>query len=160
MYSSFNDMPSNSKVWIYQADRKLSDTERETLESNLKVFLNSWASHGNDLKSSGKVFHNQFLVILVDENQNMASGCSIDSSVAFVKESEKALKVNFFNRTKIAFLIEGEIYLEDLQKVKEKVSGGLIKKDTLTFNNLVADKASFDSNWTIPAKDSWLSRYF
>jgi hypothetical protein len=160
MYINFDEMAPQSRIWIYQADRKFSAEEINALEEGLKNFMGQWAAHGKDLKSSGKIFHQQFLVIAVDESFTQASGCSIDASVAFVKQAEHQLNVNFFDRTKVAFLINDEIYLEPLNQIKERVAQGNITQDTLTFNNLVADKATFEKEWVIAAKDSWLSRYF
>lgn len=165
MYIPFEDMPAQARVWIYQASRPLSEAE-ETYALELgKKFTTSWAAHGKPLQSSVKLFHHRFLVIAVDESYNQASGCSIDASVALVKELEEKFstereRFSFFDRTKVAFLHQDEIFVESTAQLKQQVAQGKIKPDTLTFNNLVSNKEQFEKEWVIPARDSWLARYF
>lgn len=165
MYIPFEEMPAQARIWIYQASRPLSQVE-ETYAMELgKKFTTSWAAHGNPLQSSVKVFHQRFLVIAVDEAFNQASGCSIDASVALVKELEEKFNTSqeqfsFFDRSKVAFLHQDEIFVESTSQLKQQVAQGKIKPDTLTFNNVVNSKAQFDKEWIVPAKDSWLARYF
>jgi len=63
MYIPFEEMSPHSRVWIYQADRLLSNKEVSFIEDCSKQFLSEWAAHGNALKSSFSVLHNKFLVI-------------------------------------------------------------------------------------------------
>lgn len=165
MYVPFEEMPAQARIWIYQASRSLSQVE-ETYAIELgKKFTASWAAHGKPLQSSVKVFHQRFLVIAVDESYNQASGCSIDASVALVRELEEKFstdqsRFSFFDRTQVAFLHQDEIFVESTAALKQQVARGKIKPDTLTFNNLVSSKEQFEKEWIVPAKDSWLARYF
>lgn len=160
MYVTFDEIADKARVWIYQSDRKLTNHENEELENGAKQFAEKWAAHGTGLTASAKLFHNQFLVLAVDESAHNASGCSIDSSVSFVKQAEQQYGLNFFDRTKVAFLSNDEIYLESIQNLKNKIESGDIESDTLTFNNLVATKEEMDKNWLSPAQNTWLERYF
>lgn len=160
MLIPFENMPDDARVWIYQADRKLANAEVESIDNAGTKFFEDWAAHGAPLKSSFKIFHNQFLVICADENFNKASGCSIDSSVGFVKQIEQQFNINFFDRTKVAFIFNEEVYLESLSNLKTSVAEGKIRESTPTFNNLVSNKRELDSAWVVPAKSTWLGRYF
>ena len=160
MYIPFEEMPKNARVWIYQADRSFSADEEASIIAKASDFLNQWASHGTPLKSSFKLFHQNFLVITVDEIIAQASGCSIDASVGLVKSIEQELDLNFFDRSKIAFLVGNEVYLHDMNQIKPLVTEGKISNTTLTFNNLVTDIEQLEKKWVIPANESWLKRYF
>lgn len=165
MYIPFEEMPGHARVWIYQADRPLSQAEEDYALQISQIFISKWAAHGKDLKSSVKIFHHQFLVIAVDETYNQASGCSIDASVSLVKELEQKFSTvqqafSFFDRTKVAFVCDDQVFLESTKSVKEHIAEGNIKPETLTFNNLVNNKEQFEREWIVPAKDSWLARYF
>jgi len=160
MLIPFENMPDHSRVWIYQADRKLNALEIKQLGDQTVPFLEQWAAHGAALKASYTVLHDQFLVISVDEGYNSASGCSIDSSVHFVQSQEQLLGVNFFDRSKVAFVRNDEVFLESVQNLKSKANSGSITSDVLTFDNLVTNKKEFDERWCVPAKDTWLARYF
>lgn len=160
MFIPFEEIPSGSRIWIYQADRKFTEEEIKDIQQLTKVFLNNWAAHGNKLACSAKIFHNQFFVLTVFEDFQQPSGCSIDSSVHFVQSLEEQFNISFMDRSKVAFIIDGEVYLEPLPQVKNRIAEGFINEDTLTFNNLIDKKEDLETKWIIPAKKSWLNRYF
>ena len=159
MFVDFDKMARDSRVWLYQSDRDLTAEEQNYILEQTEKFLNTWVAHGPNLNSSVKIFYKRFLVILVDEKFASVSGCSIDSSVRFVKALETELNVNFFDRTKVAFLDDGNVFLESLNKIKNRISEGIISGDTLTFNNLIKNKAELEESWMVPASETWLSRY-
>ena len=160
MYVPFEELSPQARVWVYQSDRKLSEAEVSLVEEAAPAFLESWATHGKPLKASFQLFHAQFLVIGVDENQQAASGCSIDSSVSFIKALEKELEVSFMDRGKVAFVLDGQVYLEALPQLKSSIASGRITADTRTFNNMISSKQELEEKWLMPAKETWLKRYF
>ncbi|SMD34113.1 hypothetical protein SAMN04488029_1841 [Reichenbachiella faecimaris] len=160
MYIPFDEMVDTSRVWIYQANRHLSSSDQALIDIRCNAFLQQWAAHGQSLKSSFQVIHDKFLIISVDESFNQASGCSIDASVALIKNLEQELDINFFDRTQVCFLINDEIVEIPMTKIKSQVESGTIQSDTLTFNHLVTDIKSFNTDWKVAAKNSWLKRYF
>ena len=153
-------MPKDSRVWIYQADRPLTPQEAKNVEENTQQFLEQWSAHGQGLRCSRTLLHDRFLVISVDENHHAASGCSIDSSVHFVTELGRHLGIDWFNRSKIAFVVNNEVFIENQKDLKQKIAEGKISSDTLTFNNLVTNIEEFEKQWLIPAGSSWMGRFF
>lgn len=165
MHVAFEEMPETARLWIYQADRPFTEKEKEYVQSETAAFLEAWAAHGADLSSSHTILYDQFLIIAVDQDIVMASGCSIDKQVQFVQALGLKLTINFMDRTKVAFLSEdngslNKIKMASLNELKQKVANGDIKSDTLTFNNLIDTKAQLDAQWIIPASNSWMKRYF
>ncbi|MCY7409014.1 MAG: hypothetical protein LH473_01980 [Chitinophagales bacterium] len=69
----------DSRTWIYLSKKEFSNEEVVELNSLLSVFCKDWAAHGNNLKAKGEVLYNRFIVLMVDETQAGASGCSIDT---------------------------------------------------------------------------------
>ena len=160
MHVPFESQPKSARVWIYQADRALNDQEYKLIEKNAMAFCEQWAAHGVGLKSSFKILHHRFLILAVDEQTNMASGCSIDSSVNFVRSLENDLQLNFLDRTKVAFVVNNEVFVASFTDLKSKVQNGEITEATMTFNNLVENVGEFEENWLVEAGNSWLKRYF
>jgi hypothetical protein len=160
MYIPFETLPNHSKIWIYQADRILNPEEVALTEKKALEFTDQWAAHGSPLQASFKILHQRFLVLAVNETFNQASGCSIDSSVNFIKNLEHLFGVNFFDRTKVAFIHNHEVFIETLANLKNSIREGKINANTLTFNNLVQNKEEFENQWVIPASASWVKRYF
>jgi hypothetical protein len=105
--------------------------------------------------------YNHFIVLAVDTSTNLPSGCSIDSSVAFVQEIEKAFQVNMFDRTRVALLEEGgHVVTYSLAETKKMIAEGKLRRHVMTFNNLVDTKAAWEQQWLITAGESWLKRFF
>lgn len=160
MLADFDKLSKNSRIWIYQADRKLTALDQKKCLDKLDVFLNQWAAHGNDLMASGVIKHDYFLMICTDESFNAASGCSIDTQVRFVQQLSSDLGVDFFQRTNIAFLINNEVELVPLSQIKTEVESGRISAETLFFDNTIQTKGQLENDWCVQAGKTWLNRYF
>ena len=159
MYTEYKNLPDNSRVWIYQANRELSNEEVSQIQEKAVDFINTWTRHGDDLKGSFTVKYNQFLVIAVDESFNNVSGCSIDASVHFIQQIEKALNVDLMNKMNVTFKSGDHINLVTLADFQKYAKENKIKKDTIVFNNMVNTKADFENNWEVPASESWHNRF-
>jgi hypothetical protein len=159
MLISFDKMPANARVWVYQSDRNLSDIELQGVQQYLESQLEQWAAHGAALVGSVALLYNRFIIISVDEMHNQASGCSIDASTRWLKELGAALNVDFFNRT-IVFLEADTLKSVEMFNIKLLVNQGTITPETIIFNNLVSTIEQFNTNWKIAASQSWMKRYF
>lgn len=159
MFTEYKNLPNNSRVWIYQSDRGFTQKEVEFISVKAEDFINQWTRHGDDLKGSFTIKYNQFLVLAVDESFNTISGCSIDSSVRFIQELEKELKLDLMDKMKITFKDNDTINLVKLSDFQKYAKEQKVTSETIVFNNMVSTKADFESNWEIPAKESWHKRF-
>ncbi len=156
--TKLTNMPQDARLWVYQSNRILSDAEVKAVEEEGLKFISDWSAHGASLKASFDVLHNLFVVIAVDEKLALASGCSIDKSVHFVKELEQKLGLNLFDRMQVAYRSSNEIKVCKLSEFEKLASQGIVNESTIVFNNMVASKEAFDSQWEVPLKQSWQSR--
>jgi hypothetical protein len=159
MYIPFEQLPPHARVWIYQADRAFSTDEEKIISSTLTNFCLQWAAHGNPLRTSFQIQYHRFVILAVDESSAGASGCSIDGSVRVLKELGDQLNINFFDRTQIAFLIDGEIKTHLLSELNSLFESAKLAASTLTFNNLVPTKEEWEANWKSTVEKSWLIKY-
>ena len=151
----YQDMPENSKVWIYQSNRPFREVEVDGIRHKLKTFLENWQAHGNNLIAFGDVYYSQFVVLMVDENEAKASGCSIDTSVHFIEELGKIYEVDFFDRLSIAYVFENQVKVVSKNEFKQLLKSGELSNETIVFNNLIKNKLEFENKWKIPVKASW-----
>ena len=156
----YNQLSPESRVWVYQSNRPFTVEEIEWINQQLWDFIGKWASHSNKVKAYGGVYHNQFIVLVADESEYDVSGCSTDSSIRFIKEIEKALNLNLFDRMSVACELDGEVVIMSSQKFKANIEAGLIDDETIVFNNLVQTKSDFDNNWRVPLRESWHKKVF
>ena len=159
MYVSFNLLPSNAKVWIYQSDSNLSSTDVELIEKEVKFFLNNWSSHNKEIESSFEIRYNRFLIIGLNENINSASGCSIDKSVNFIKNLQSILKVNFLNRLDVAYKIGNEINSISLLEFQNMIRENKLSKDSIVYNNMIDTKKSYLNSWETTIENSWHKKF-
>lgn len=136
---SLSNLSPSSKIWVYKANRELTPSEQVLIREELDVFIPQWASHGNKLFGAAEVRENWFVVLAVDETQSMASGCSIDTSVQFMKALGKELNVDFFDRMHVL------IAKEDM-KVQVHFSELGSHSDWDLYNPLVANLQELNSN--------------
>jgi len=160
MLVDFDSLKNSSRVWVYQANREFSDNEEEEIISKIKSFIATWKVHGKDLKASYQIKYHQFIVIAVDEDFNEVSGCSIDASVNLILKLEQSLKLDLTNKLNVSFKDNNNINVVSLLDFKNFVKQQKITENTVVFNNMVATKGDFESQWEVPAISSWHKRFF
>ena len=156
MHIPFNNLPPDSKLWVYQADRKLTADERSLIAEKLRGFTGEWLVHGAPLQASFEIRFDQFVLVAADDT---ASGCSIDSSVRVMKEIGSITGIDFFNRNLVAFMKGEEITLTDLTLLKTELQNGKWNEQSLVFNNAISTLREVNERWLVPAGTTWLKRY-
>jgi|GEM_PF-193952 len=104
MQQSYNippHFPLDARVWVFVGDRTLSTLEVSQMIQALKDFFKTWQTHGKPLDAYGFVLHEAALVIVANEAEVQASGCSMDKINHFVKNAGMQLNVNFFDRMNV-----------------------------------------------------------
>ncbi len=151
-------LPDHSRVWIYQADRKLTPEEQNELIIKGAEFTSSWAAHGHELMAGMTILLDHFIVIVLDEQVESASGCSIDKSMKFVLDRQKELGVNFTHRLISAMYINDNVELFTYNEVRLALEKGKISAETLVFDNGIQDLSALKTNWLKPLSGSWLKK--
>ena len=159
MFVKFENLHSHSRVWIYQSNRKFTTQEVEFITEKAILFTNQWTKHGSDLQGSFVIKYNQFLILAVDEGFNNVSGCSIDSSVRFVKELEKFMGVDMMNKMNISFKDDDHINIVTMSDFKEFIKSNKITSETIVFNNMISTKEELETQWEVSLNNSWHKRF-
>ncbi len=150
----------NSRVWIYQADKQLSDTETTALQQQLNSFTTGWTAHNSQLKAKAEIRYNRFIILIVDESQAGASGCSIDKSVNYMKQIEQQFGINLFDRFNLAYHSGNEVVSVPRHTFEALLANKTINTNTIVFNNMVQTLADLKTKWEVPFKDSWHIQLF
>ncbi|MBS1502983.1 MAG: ABC transporter ATPase [Bacteroidetes bacterium] len=149
-----------SRVWVYQSDRELTNQETAEIQNTLDRFAAEWTAHNHQLKAKAEVRYNRFLVLIVDESQAGASGCSIDKSVNFLKRIEQEYGINLFDRFNFAYREGEKVLSAPRHEFEQLLKSGKIGNNTIVFNNLVPTLADLDAKWEVPFKESWHPQLF
>jgi len=160
MYIPFDSLPEESRIWIYQSNRKFSDDELTEIEIDLQSFIDEWESHGTSLEASFITKYNRFLILAVNQEVQQATGCSIDKSVEFIQKLEQKYKVVLLDKMNVTYK-QGEFLThKSLLDFKRMAKEKAVSENTIVFNNLVNTIEEWKENWEVPASDSWHSRFF
>ena len=159
MWVNFDELPLQSRVWVFQSNRIMSPSEQSSIDAAVKQFVQKWSTHGVQMLASHVLYHNCFVVIAADEQKQAASGCSIDSFTALFKAFGTQYNLSFFDRFSIAYILKDEVLISNLIEFKKLIADGRITQDTLVFNNLIDQRQDLYSKWEIPLKESWQKRY-
>jgi hypothetical protein len=154
--NAFATFPDHSRTWVYQCSRQLTPDEADAVKAMAREFVAGWKAHGQPLRATADVLFDRFLIMMVDEDAAHASGCSIDTSVAFVRSLENRLNANFFDRLQLAYVTaDGAVNTIHADRIAQAVELGEMNADTIVFNNMVSSKDALMREWRIPLSQSW-----
>lgn len=153
-------LPSHARVWVFQSDRLLTADEVNILQENGKKFAAQWRAHGKELTAQFEVVQNLFLVMAIDEQMEGASGCSIDTFMRFVLDAERNLQLTFTNRLCFACIMNDEVQVVKSTEARQLIAEGKLTKETLVFDNLIANLGQLRNEWLKPASQVWVNRLF
>ena len=159
MLVAFDSLPDDAKVWVYQANRILDETEINEITDYLSEQVSKWESHGSPLEASFKFFYDKFLVLAVNSDLQEPSGCSIDSSTKWLKNIQQTLNIDFFDRS-IAYFENESLNFFPVLEAKKQVMAGNINAETTLLNHQISTLADLKDNWKLKASDSFMKKYF
>ena len=153
--TQFKNMPAHSRAWVYQSNKEFNETDKTIFRELSETFLGNWMSHDRPVKGSIELFHNRFIVVLIDDKDDKVCGGSIDSSQRLMKELEQELHITLLDRMLTAYRKDGKIISLHLNEFRTLVENGTLNANTIVFNNLVTTKEEFEKNWEVPVEKSW-----
>lgn len=156
MITDFAKMSSESKVWIFQSERNLTEFELKYIQKEIEHFIQNWESHGVPIKAAFEIFFQQIIVISVDETSH-ASGCSIDKQMHLFQRLSEKLGINLIDRN-IPLVHNEKLMLLPLQTFREKVKKGEVDNKAHILNNNITTMAELGSKWKLPIAQSWAAK--
>jgi len=153
MLVDFNTLPEEARIWIYASENALTEDQQSHILTYIAEYLKGWNAHKAPLTAGVTILENHFIVVALDENKNVASGCSIDALQKIIQKLEKDLSITLMNRLNV-FCKIGEVI-----KVIPSFKLGIIAiKDTLFYDLTIQRKEEL-SNYLKPIKNGWAKRY-
>ena len=153
-----HEMNPESRLWFYGLQAPMSESQANELSVLMTEFVSEWKAHGSELAAAFRLISRQFLVIAVDENQQIATGCSIDKSVHLLQEFGNKHQLDFFNRL-LVHLDEGNSFRTySISQLKEAIAKGEVHALSNILNS-TATTLKESGTGRIALKDSWASKY-
>jgi hypothetical protein len=160
--NNWNQLKPESKLWIYGAQRELSEQENNQINLLLDQFCDTWAAHGAKLDCGFNILHNRLILIAVDEESAAASGCSIDKSVEIVKDIDAQFNLDLFNRMRSYHVIkvpQTKITSYEASEINQLLGSGELDQDSRMVNMQALILSEIAPNFTRALSETWLKKY-
>ena len=149
----FQDFPDDSRVWLYQTNRPMTEEEVKLVDNKMNAFIKEWAAHGNQLWGNAAVLNPYFVAVIVNDKLTPPSGCSIDASVHKLKEIGELLELDFFTRMKVTIQKENSLEQIDFNDFITISS----KDDLLVYDPLISNLGDLRKEWPLKIQRSSFS---
>ena len=151
-------MNPESRMWFYGLQAPMSESQANELFNLMNEFVSEWKAHGSELAAAFRLISRQFLVIAVDENQQIATGCSIDKSVHLLQEFGNKHQLDFFNRLLVHLDKGNSFRTYSISQLKEAIAKGEVHALSNILNS-TATTLKENGTGRIALKDSWAGRF-
>ena len=154
--STLDALPDSARVWVYGSEPALGKKNADAMLAEVDSFLGSWKAHGVPLHSARDWSDDRFLTIAVDQEQEGASGCSIDG----LFRTLKALEAKVGGQLVTSGLVyyrgrDGEIRAVSRDHFTQLSNEGEIDNDSEVFDLSVTGLGEWRSRFRSRAADSW-----
>ena len=149
MLVDFNTTADQSRIWIYAAEHKLTKDQENHILKAISTHLQNWEAHKVPLTAGVTILENRFIVVALDESENGASGCSIDTLQKLIQNLEKELSISLLNRLNVFCKIEDEILCIPSFKLS-----AVANKDTLFYDLTILTKSDLNT-YLKPISEGW-----
>ena len=155
-----HQLPPSTRIWIYQADKPFASADLSVIREEVAEFAQAWVSHNRQLRAAGDILHERFVVLAVDESMAGASGCSIDSSVAFLRSLGARHERDLFDRMRFSYETpDGQVQTVGKDEFAQLFAEGAIDLNTPVFDTLVNNLDGLQHHFRKPLGDSWHKRF-
>ncbi len=154
--AAFDALPDDARCWIFGASAPVDDIDDQRLLAAVDGFLLQWKAHGAPLTASRDWRDEHFLVIAVDQNQEGASGCSIDGLFRTLKGLETVIGASLIEGGLVHFRDPmGLVHAVRRDDFVLLVKHGEVNADTPVFDTTLATLGDYRTKFERRARDSW-----
>lgn len=143
----FMPLPEQSPVFIFPFSKTLSDAEKENATSSTNQFLSQWQSHGDPLRAEAWVEESRFLLVVVDADLTVPSGCSKDKLYHFIQNLELEMGISRESPTKFFVKSGEEILTFSRNELKLAWSQNQITSESQLFPVWIETYGQYQSIW-------------
>ena len=156
----FSQLPNDARLWIFAAERPLSNEEGGRVLAEADGFIHQWTAHGVPLSAGRELRYNQFVLVAVDERAAGVSGCSIDALVRRMHQLEQVLGLELVNNGPVLYREGDAIERVSRERFAELAASGTVGPTTRVFDNTLTRVGDLAGRWEVKAADAWHARAF
>ena len=157
----FDELPNYARLWIFPASRALTGREAEISIDTVHSFLDGWMAHGVPLRCAAELRDSQFLLVGVDIDSELPSGCSIDSLVNQLRNLGSDIGVSLVDHAPVWYREGTGIRSVSRSQFRALAESGTVTVATTVFDTRLTSVHDLRTgNLERPASDLWHGRVF
>ena len=159
--TKFDDLPESARVWIFAAERPLTEAEQGRLLSEVDRFIDQWGAHDRPMTAGRELRYDRFLFVAVDQREVGPSGCSIDALVRQMKALELDLGVELVNHAPVLYRHGPAIERVPREQFARLVAAGTVGPETTVFDTSLTSLGEVRAGrWETRAAETWHAQAF
>lgn len=157
----FPELPDDARLWIFTADRSLSDADQAHLSEELGRFVEQWTSHGRPVPGAVAIHADRF-VLVGAHLEGGVSGCGIDSLTHAVERAGEHQGIAWADGLRVVYRDgEGAIQVVPRPVFRRRAREGAITTATPVFDTTADTVGAMRTNGLErPAGSTWHGRVF
>lgn len=158
MLVDFNQLENNAKVFLYPSNKKFHAELLSEIETKVTNFVTQWCEK-NDIEAGFDIKHQRFIIIAINNTKPITTTI-IDELVSFIFTLQLEHEIELLDKLNVCFKQGEFVQYKDVKEFKKLIKNKSVNKNTIVFNNLINTKEELESDWELPAEDTWYSRMF
>ena len=158
MFTAFENLTPQSKIWVYPSSRKFYPQEIEGLQEKLQQFIINWKEEDKEFLASFTLLYNRFIVFAVEENA-VISNADVDKQVGFILQLQQEYEVELLDKMNVCFKQGEHVQYKELKEFKKLLKSKSVSEKTVVFDNLIQTKEELENYWEVPITESWYNRF-
>jgi hypothetical protein len=158
---AFDQLPDDARVWIFPAERPLTESEQAQLLAVVDRFIDQWRAHAVPLTAGREIRYDRFLFVAVDQRQAGPSGCSIDALFRKTQALEQQMGVELADHTPVLFRQGSAIERVPRDRFAQLAAAGSVDLKTTVFDNTLTSVGDVRAGrWETRLANTWHAHAF
>jgi hypothetical protein len=133
-----------ARLWFYNIPRELTPEEVLSFESLRAKFLTDWNTHGKANHGDVFLIENRLMMVVGWNDFESISGCSIDKSVALIRQLGAMFQLDLMDRMWVYFQKDGEWKQAKIHQFWAMRKANELTDDTLILDTTISTYSQMD----------------
>jgi len=158
MFVDFDKLDNNAKLFLYPSSKKFYPELFTTINNKVSDFVHNWCTK-NDIEAGFDIRYNRFIIIAINPTKPVTTSI-IDELVSFIFTLQLEHDIELLDKLNVCFKQGEFVQYKDVKEFKKLIKNKSVNTNTIVFDHLINTKEELDTNWELPAEDTWYSRMF
>ncbi|MDO6738342.1 ABC transporter ATPase [Wenyingzhuangia sp. 2_MG-2023] len=158
MLVDFNQLENNAKIFLYPSSKKFYPELLEQIKTRVDDFVQQWTEI-NEIEAGYEIKYQRFIIIAINPTKPITTHI-IDELVSFIFKLQLDFDIELLDKLNVCFKQGEFVQYKDVKEFKKLIKNKSVNTNTIVFDNLINTKEELDSDWELPAEDTWYGRMF